>query len=213
MTRNLTNTHSATQTNYEVLTSIFFFSMAKIFLPFALAVVPFCITCRAYVYNVRTIGFSTSLTRNLVLSDVFSKKLSIAPVPGTDLRQSNRWSGYRQPVYIKSMLETNFEDIQVGDIVQFKSGGVKSVGHVDSFDDVGNVVLIRLVRREGQGNECYLDDSQPTLRVDIIECKPIDAFPSQRVAWSSASPHFNPHGNFFCAFEFSLYRVSKLYIL
>ena len=54
--------------------------------------------------------------------------------------------------------------------------------------------VMRLVRREGVGEECYLDESQPLLRINAEDCRFVDSYPSQRVAWSTASPHHNPHG-------------------
>ena len=81
-----------------------------------------------------------------------------------------------------------------GDVVQFlNSKGQKSVAVVESFEDDG-AVLIPLVKREGLGNECYLDESQPRIKVQRGSCSWVNAYPSQRVAWSSSSPHFNPHG-------------------
>jgi hypothetical protein len=67
--------------------------------------------------------------------------------------------------------------------------------------------LIPLVQREGLGNECYLDESQPKLRVNVMDCLLIDAYPSQRVAWSSASPHFNPHGAAALAAFYIIFRI------
>lgn len=94
-----------------------------------------------------------------------------------------------------NLVGSDFVGIQQGDVVKFpENEGHKSVGFVESLEEDGSVVLIRLVKREGLGSECYLDESQPKLRVKAIDCLLIDAYPSQRVAWSSASPHFNPHG-------------------
>ena len=94
-----------------------------------------------------------------------------------------------------NLVGSDFVGIQQGDVVKFpENEGHKSVGFVESLEEDGSAVLIRLVKREGLGSECYLDESQPKLRVKAIDCLLIDAYPSQRVAWSSASPHFNPHG-------------------
>ena len=84
-----------------------------------------------------------------------------------------------------------------GDVVKFSDNfGKKSVAVIESVNDAGDAVLIRLVKREGLGNECYLDESEPKVITKASSCILIDAYPSQRVAWSSASPHFNPHGVF-----------------
>jgi hypothetical protein len=100
---------------------------------------------------------------------------------------------------VLNVVGDDFVGIQQGDVVKFsENDGHKSVGFVESLHDDGSAVLIRLVKREGLGNECYLDESQPRLRVNAIDCLIIDAYPSQRVAWSSASPHFNPHGCLCC---------------
>lgn len=40
----------------------------------------------------------------------------------------------------------------------------------------------------------YLDETQPVAEVPRAEVRFINVYPSQRVAWSTASPHHNPHG-------------------
>ena len=40
----------------------------------------------------------------------------------------------------------------------------------------------------------YLDETQPIAEVPRCEVRFINVYPSQRVAWSTASPHHNPHG-------------------
>jgi hypothetical protein len=100
-----------------------------------------------------------------------------------------------------------------GDVVKFiNSKGKLSVAVVDSFDEDGDPILIRLVKREGLGNECYLDESEPKLKVKRGACFWVNAYPSQRVAWSSASPHFNPHGRFLLCVCVSFHILLTTYV-
>lgn len=46
----------------------------------------------------------------------------------------------------------------------------------------------------GLGEECYVDETEPMVMVARSEVRFVNVYPSQRVAWSTASPHHNPHG-------------------
>uniref|UniRef100_A0A7S1DD04 Uncharacterized protein n=1 Tax=Hemiselmis andersenii TaxID=464988 RepID=A0A7S1DD04_HEMAN len=86
------------------------------------------------------------------------------------------------------------ELVDVGDIVEFRAHGLVTLGFIESVGGEGELEIVRLVKREGVGEECYLDESQPMLSVSPSVCRFVDSYPSQRVAWSTASPHHNPHG-------------------
>ncbi|EKX43778.1 hypothetical protein GUITHDRAFT_110233 [Guillardia theta CCMP2712] len=83
--------------------------------------------------------------------------------------------------------------VVVGDIVEFTADDLCTVGIVEKIRD-DYVMILPLVRREGMGEECYVDESQPMFTVSRDVCRSLNVYPSQRVAWSTASPHHNPHG-------------------
>ena len=85
--------------------------------------------------------------------------------------------------------------VSVGDVVEYAlpEGGGKTVGLVEDIS-AEHLSILPLVRREGVGEECYVDETQPYAVVSSSDVRFINTYPSQRVAWSTASPHHNPHG-------------------
>ena len=85
--------------------------------------------------------------------------------------------------------------VNVGDVVEYAlPEGGKTVGLVEEISAEEYLQIIPLVRREGVGEECYVDETQPYAVISRTEVRFINVYPSQRVAWSTASPHHNPHG-------------------
>ena len=54
--------------------------------------------------------------------------------------------------------------VVVGDIVEFTADDLCTVGIVEKIRD-DYVMILPLVRREGMGEECYVDESQPMVTV------------------------------------------------
>mmetsp|Transcript_19561 Transcript_19561/g.30630 ORF Transcript_19561/g.30630 Transcript_19561/m.30630 type:complete len:195 (+) Transcript_19561:135-719(+) len=91
------------------------------------------------------------------------------------------------------MVSETEEEVFEGDVVEYEADETCTVGWVEGFEGE-SIRLLPLVRREGMGEECYIDESQPSLLVPRENCRYINVYPQQRVAWSMDSPHHNPHG-------------------